>query len=96
VVPGSRGRTSACAEVIDLPATLAAERGWSAEHDVPYRGGFTTGHYGQPGQGVHAVQVELNRRLYLDEEALTKKPGGFESTREYCSELVRRLRAVTP
>lgn len=96
VVPGSRGHTTACPEVIDLPAQLAIERGWTAEHDVPYRGGFTTAHYGRPDQGVHAVQVELNRRLYLHEEALTRRAGGFEATREYCSELVRRLGAIRP
>jgi N-formylglutamate amidohydrolase len=96
VVPGSRGHTTGAAQVIDLPATLARERGWSAQHDIPYRGGFTTGHYGQPSRGVHAVQVELNRHLYLDEEHLRRKPGGFEATREYCAELVRRLSAVRP
>jgi N-formylglutamate amidohydrolase len=96
VVPGSRGHTTACADVIELPANLARQRGWSAQHDIPYRGGFTTGFHGRPGQGVHAVQVELNRRLYLDEDTLTRRPGGFEATREYCAELVQRLCAVRP
>lgn len=96
VVPGSRGHTSGCPEIIELPADLARARGWSTQHDVPYRGGFTTAHYGRPAQGVHAVQVELNRRLYLDEDSLTRRAGGYEATRDYCTELVRRLSAVRP
>lgn len=94
VVPGSRGRTTAAAEVIDTPDGLAREYGWSVVHDDPYRGGFTTQHYGRPTLGQHAVQVELSRRLYMDESSLEKKPGGFEETRRYCTQLVARLGAL--
>jgi N-formylglutamate amidohydrolase len=94
VVPGSRGRTTAHGSVIDLPEQLATRRGWSVLHDIPYRGGYTTGHYGRPAERVHAVQVELNRRIYMDEAALVPRPGGFEATREYCRELVRELGAL--
>lgn len=91
VVPGSRGRTSAAATVIDVPEQLANERGWSAAHDAPYRGGFSTAHYGRPRAGVHAIQVELSRRLYMDEQSLEKKPNDFEATRDYCRRLVAAL-----
>lgn len=96
IVPGSRGRTSAAAALIDTPAILAEERGWSVVHDVPYRGGFTTAHYGRPAEQIHAVQVELNRRLYMDEDTLLPKPGGFEATQAYCRDLVRVLAAIRP
>jgi N-formylglutamate amidohydrolase len=91
VVPGSRGRTSALPEVIELPATIAREIGWSVAHDDPYKGGFSTGHYGRPTDGVHAVQVELARRLYMDELSLHKKPNEFERTRDFCRTLVARM-----
>jgi N-formylglutamate amidohydrolase len=91
VVPGSRGRTTADQRVIDTPARLAEERGWSVEHDVPYRGGFTTAHYGRPDARVHAVQVELARRLYMDERSLEKTPDAFERTQAYCNDLVKAL-----
>lgn len=91
VVPGSRGRTTARGEVIDTPERLARELGWSVVHDDPYRGGFTTAHYGRPDQGWHAVQVELSRRLYMDEQTLQKKPAGFEQTRRFCTALAKAL-----
>jgi N-formylglutamate amidohydrolase len=91
VVPGSRGRTSAASRVIDLPEEVARERGWTVAHDEPYRGGFSTGHYGRPDQNVHAIQVELARRLYMDEQSLDKKFNDFERTREFCRTLVARM-----
>lgn len=91
VVPGSRGKTTAAPDVIELPAAVARELGWSVAHDDPYKGGFSTGHYGRPADKVHAVQVELARRLYMDELSLRKKPNDFEMTRGFCRTLVARM-----
>ena len=91
VVPGSRGRSSAHQDVVHVPEAVALPLGWSVAHDDPYRGGFTTGHYGRPAERVHAVQVELARRLYMDEQTLGKKPKDFEQTRAYCRTLVAEL-----
>ncbi len=67
IVPGSRGRTSAAAAVIDLVERHFAAAGLSVKHDDPYRGGWSTQRYGQPEHGVHAIQIEINRALYADE-----------------------------
>jgi len=90
VVPGTRGRRSAAPSLIDALEEHAIGRGWSVRHDDPYAGGFTTQRYGRPAEGVHVVQVELARRLYLDEATL--RPGsGFEAVRAWCRELVGKL-----
>jgi N-formylglutamate amidohydrolase len=90
VVPGTRGRRSAAPSLIDAVEEHAIARGWSVRHDDPYAGGFTTQSYGRPAEGVHVVQVELARRLYLDEATL--RPGaGFENVRGWCRELVGKL-----
>ncbi len=94
VVPGSRGRTTAADEVINCPDTLARELGWTVAHDDPYRGGFTTAHYGNPTAGVHAVQVEISRKRYMDETTLQKLANEFEDVRQYCRSLVARLGAL--
>jgi N-formylglutamate amidohydrolase len=94
VVPGSRGKTTADANVIRAPEDLAKEHGWTVAHDDPYRGGFTTGHWGRPAEKIHAVQVELSRRLYMDERTLAKKQNEFELVRGYCRALVARLGRV--
>jgi N-formylglutamate amidohydrolase len=96
VVPGSRGRTSAAGALIDLVDRTVREAGFSIAHDQPYRGGFSTGHYGRPDEGVHAVQIELNRRLYMNEITLERRSADFERLREFCTELVRRLSDVRP
>jgi N-formylglutamate amidohydrolase len=90
VVPGTRGRRSAAPGLIDAVEQHAIARGWTVRHDDPYAGGFTTQHYGRPADGVHVVQVELARRLYLDEATL--RPGnGFADVRTWCRELVGKL-----
>ena len=44
-----------------------ASIGYSVSRNKPYAGGFITEHYGNPSAGLHAIQLELNRALYMDE-----------------------------
>ncbi len=90
VVPGSRGRTSADPRYIDLVEDHAKAAMFSVRHDEPYRGGFSTAHYGNPREHEHAVQVELARRLYMDEQSLVPRPE-FDAVRRWCRELVSKL-----
>jgi N-formylglutamate deformylase len=41
--------------------------GYAVSRNKPYAGGFITEHYGNPATGLHAVQLEINRALYMDE-----------------------------
>jgi N-formylglutamate deformylase len=95
IVPGTRGRTSAAAALIDLVDAHARASGYSVRHDDPYKGGFSTTHYGVPARGVHAIQVEIARRLYMDPESLRTDPQTFESVRCFARTLVTRLAAAT-
>lgn len=96
IVPGSRGRSTAAPLVIDTLDRLAREYGFSVAHDQPYRGGFSTAHYGRPERHVHAVQIELSRRLYMDEVTLARKAPNFQDLRGFARELVRKLGLVRP
>ena len=91
VVPGTRGRTTAAGPLIDIVDRTATETGFSVRHDEPYRGGFSTGHYGKPDHNIHAIQVEIARRLYMDESSLRLSHAGFETVREFARTLVSRL-----
>jgi N-formylglutamate deformylase len=93
VVPGTRGRRSAAPEIIDAVEAHAVAQGWTVRHDEPYAGGYTTQHYGRPADGVHVIQVELARRLYLDEASL-RRGGDFARVRTWCRELVALLGRV--
>jgi N-formylglutamate amidohydrolase len=91
VVPGSRGRTSADPRVIELVDAHFRGAGLTVRHDDPYRGGFTTGHYGRPHEGWHAVQIELNRALYVHEETGEPKATEFQAVKELMTSLFRAL-----
>ena len=67
---------SSCAELV----TEAAERtlrelGYQVTRNVPYAGGYTTRHYGAPEDGRHALQIEINRALYMNEDEVTRGDG---------------------
>jgi N-formylglutamate amidohydrolase len=49
--------------------------GYRIAHNDPYAGGFVTQHYGRPLEFVHALQIEINRALYMDEQAIRPSPG---------------------
>jgi len=66
---------SACAPaVIGMAETVLRNLGYVVRRNAPYAGGHTTRHYGRPREGVHALQIELNRSLYMDEVSLTRQP----------------------
>ena len=48
------------------------EMGYTVVRNAPYSGGFITRNYGQPERGVHALQIEINRALYMDEAAIER------------------------
>jgi N-formylglutamate amidohydrolase len=91
VVPGTRGRTTADARIIDLIDLHFREAGLSVKHDDPYRGGWTTSTYGAPRRGQHAVQIELNRALYVDEQTSEIKRQEFARLQTVLAELVDKL-----
>jgi N-formylglutamate deformylase len=94
VVPGTRQRTTAAPAVIDVAERVAARFQLGVMHDEPYRGGHTTLRYGRPAAGIHAIQIELNRRLYMDEQTLAKKPNEFRVVRSFCRALIQELGAL--
>ena len=49
--------------------------GYHVQLNRPYAGGFITEHYGRPHSGFHALQIEINRALYLDEQTLQTTSG---------------------
>lgn len=93
VVPGTQGRTTASAALIDLVEDHAKDAGFTVKHDEPYRGGFTTRHWGRPSAKIHAIQVEIARRLYMDEVFL-QKTDAFAKMQLFTRDLVRKLGAA--
>lgn len=70
VVLGDRHGSSCRSANMRRIRALFEAQGWRVGLNTPYAGGYATQVWGQPGEGFQAVQVELNRGLYLDEETL--------------------------
>ena len=87
VVLGDRFGASCSEEVTAYLEELLRARGLSVLRNKPYAGGFITHSHGAPRSGRHALQIEINRALYIDETTL-EKSRGFEPLR-------RALAAVT-
>jgi N-formylglutamate deformylase len=91
VVPGTCGRTTADRRLIELVDTHFRSAGLSVRHDDPYRGGYTTSHYGRPRDNCHAIQIELNRALYVDEQSTKIKEPEFLRLQQLLDQLVEKL-----
>lgn len=75
IVLGDRYGTSCTSTFSDFLERQFRRRGLSVVRNAPYAGGYCTCHYGQPSSGVHSIQVELRRDLYMDERRLTPHAG---------------------
>ena len=74
VVIGDRYGTSCAPLLADTVEDTMSQLGYSVGRNKPYAGGFITEHYGNPASGLHVVQLELNRAVYMDERRREKVP----------------------
>jgi N-formylglutamate amidohydrolase len=74
-VIGDRYGTSANGLFADVIDHELRSRGYVVTRNKPYAGGFITEHYGNPAADCHAIQLEVNRGLYMDERRLERSRG---------------------
>ena len=79
-VLGDRFGTSCSAEITRLAAGHLKAQGYAVALNKPYAGGYITEHYGRPHRGQHALQIEINRALYMDETSF-ERSAEFERLR---------------
>lgn len=97
LVFGDRHGTSIAAEFLDAAIGAARDAGFTAGRNNPYAGGYITTLHGRPEQGIHALQLEIDRSLYLDDGL--REPGpGFDRTAQLISAIAGALaeRAIAP
>lgn len=75
IVVGDRFGMSADLAIIDAAVSCLRSLGFSVVRNKPYAGGYITEHYGRPARGYHALQIEINRGLYMDEDRQTLTSG---------------------
>jgi N-formylglutamate deformylase len=74
-VIGDRYGTSCVGAVVECVERTLRAMGYTVSRNKPYAGGFITEHYGNPAAGLHAIQLEINRALYMDERRHERAPG---------------------
>lgn len=93
IVLGDRYGASCASKISDTAAHILSRMGYSTSRNKPYAGGYITEHYGKPGKGIHAMQIEVNRSLYMDEGTL-QPTNGFSSLKKDLGIFVAELAAA--
>lgn len=75
IVLGDRSGLSCHPLVTEAIEDALTSLGYRVLRNNPYAGGFTTQHYGDPANGIHTVQIEINRAMYMDEATFHPLPG---------------------
>ena len=93
IVLGDRYGASAPAALSGWAESAFADMGFSIVRNSPYAGGYTTVLYGRGHAGCHALQIEINRSLYLEEDSMARRPT-FDGVRKKLMEALIKLTAL--
>ena len=93
IVLGDRFGASAGGDVVDAVEAVFAGLGFRVTRNAPFAGAYVCQAYGAPAEGRHAVQVEIDRALYMD-EARVEPSAGFEGMRRLMDEALGRICAI--
>jgi N-formylglutamate deformylase len=72
------------------------ERGYSVDYNHPYKGVELVRRHGRPAENRHSIQVEINRKLYMDEATLALDEAGAARLQQHLKSLVEMLLATDP
>lgn len=91
IVTGDLDGTSCADEVTTVVVDHFRSVGYSVRRNDPYKGGWITRNYGHPDDGIHAIQVEVNRDLYMDEKTFRVRHDGMKRLTAACIGLIAPL-----
>jgi N-formylglutamate deformylase len=94
-VIGDRDGSSASPALSGLVCEVLRGFGYDVSYNHPYKGVELVRRNGDPAAQRHSIQVEVNRRLYMDEATL-QPHDGFETLRGHLRQLVEQLLATDP
>lgn len=93
IVIGDRFGSTCAPHITTRVAEAFRARGFTVSHNLPFAGAFIVQHYGRPSQNRHALQIEIDRRLYMD-EAQIQPHAGFEEFRQKLSEIIQEITEI--
>lgn len=94
-VVGDRDGTTASSNLSQLVCAHLTTLGYSVAYNHPYKGVELVRRYGSPAENRHSLQLEINRKLYMDEESLALT-AGFDGLKAHLRSLVELLLATDP
>ncbi len=95
IVLGDRFGASASGEIVDQIESAFAAAGLSVARNAPFAGAYVTQTYGRPGRRQHAIQIEIDRSLYMDEQKIL--PGtNFELFRQMLRKVIADIARIGP
>ncbi len=94
IVLGDRYGTASDQWLGDTVAAFFREAGFVVARNAPFAGGYITRHYGAPSHGVHALQIEIDRSLYMNEPRV-ELHHDFESIRGRISNVLTKLSGIS-
>ena len=74
IILGDNNGQSCSSEIVELVEKACLNEGFTVARNNPYSGGFTTQNYGRPETGIHTLQIEVNRAIYMNEETIKRLP----------------------
>lgn len=93
VIVGDRWGSSSSAAIVCQVEEILRSTGLTVGRNTPFAGAYIAQRYGQPSQGMHAIQIEISRSLYLD-EARVEPSAQFEAFKELMGQVVAKLAAL--
>ncbi|WGW04049.1 N-formylglutamate amidohydrolase [Tropicibacter oceani] len=93
IVIGDRFGASASGEVVERVESAFATAGLKVARNAPFAGAFTTQHYGRPSRGQHAIQIEIDRAIYMD-EATIRPSNDFHAFRRLLRGVIAEIAAI--
>lgn len=90
IILGDRFGVSCWPETVARAEQAFRSQGYNVTRNYPYAGGYVTQHYGKPRAGIEALQIEINRDLYLNPVTMKKKRS-YEALAENLKSIIADL-----
>jgi N-formylglutamate amidohydrolase len=90
IVIGDRHGSTTTVALVERLEHLFRRHGLKVQRNRPYAGGFITECYGRPAKGFHAVQIEINRAIYMNERTLVRH-SGFSTLKQVNVDVLRTI-----
>lgn len=93
IVLGDRFGAAASGEIVEQIETAFLRAGLRVARNTPFAGAYTTQHYGRPSRQQHAIQIEIDRSLYMNEQ-LIRPNNNFNAFRTVLRDVIAKITEI--